>query len=431
MKWPTYSLSQIAIDLQPGFARQPGTGDRGFPQLRTNNVSPEGRIDLTLVKEVPASTSEFERYSLQKGDILFNNTNSADLVGKTALFDRDEGPYLFSNHMTRIRVNHEVVDPRFVALYLFWTWKTGGFRTIITRWVNQAAINRTMLGGVNVPLPPLSEQRQIVEILDQADALRKKRAEADTEAARILPALFYNMFGDPAKNPKGWSVVLIGELVEPIERRDPSAQPEEPFIYIDIAGVNGELGVITDAKTLIAAEAPSRARQIIKANDVIVSTVRPYLRATALVPVQYDNQICSTGFCVLRRKTGIGFGFLYTLSRLQWFTDQLNARARGASYPAVTDADIFNLSVPHPNDHDALKRLDRQVLDVLVLQDKRRAVAGRIDNLFETLLHRAFAGDLTIKWREAHMKELLQEMEQQNKTLEGGSPRSNTNARVL
>jgi len=278
-------------------------------------------------------------------------------------------------------------------------------------------VTKTSLKKYRIPLPPLSEQRRIVEILDQADALRKKRAEADAKAARILPALFYKMFGDPATNPKGWPVVPIDEMVAPIERRDPSGQPDEPFTYIDIAGVDGQLGVISIAKTLTGAEAPSRARQIIKANDVIVSTVRPYLRATALVPAEYNNQICSTGFCVLRAKSGVGFGFLYALSRLQWFTDKLNARARGASYPAVTDADVFNLRVPQPIEQDVLKSFDRQVLDVLVLQDKRRGIAARIESLFETLLHRAFTGDLTAKWRMAHMKELLQEMEQQAKAL--------------
>ncbi|MEN6509967.1 MAG: restriction endonuclease subunit S [Smithella sp.] len=273
------------------------------------------------------------------------------------------------------------------------------------------------LRDVQIPLIPISEQRRIVEILDQADALRKKRSVADAKAARILPALFYKMFGDPATNPKGWPVAPIGEMVTPIERRDPSDQPEKTFTYIDIAGVDGQLGVISGAKTMIGEVAPSRARQIVKTNDVIISTVRPYLRATALVPAQYDNQICSTGFCVLRANAGIGFGFLYVLSRVQWFTVQLNARARGASYPAVTDADICNLRVLRPYNQDILKSFDFQVLDALALLGKRREATRRLEDLFEMILHHAFTGDLTAKWREVHMKELLHEMEQQVKSL--------------
>jgi type I restriction enzyme S subunit len=278
-------------------------------------------------------------------------------------------------------------------------------------------VTKTALKKFKIPLPALSEQRRIVEILDQADALRKKRAEADAKAARILPALFYKMFGDPATNPKGWPFLPIAVMVNPVERKDPRSCPDGPFIYIDIAGVNGQLGIIGDAKELMGADAPSRARQIIKSNDVIVSTVRPYLRTTALVPTQYDKQICSTGFCVLRAKNSKGFGFLYVLSRLQWFTEQLNARARGASYPAVTDADVLNIRLPQPIDHNLLKEFDRQVLDVCILQEKQRSATAKTDSLFKILLQRAFTSDLTAKWREAHMKELLAEMEQQAKVL--------------
>ena len=62
-------------------------------------------------------------------------------------------------------------------------------------------------------VPSVSEQRRIVEILDQADTLRKKRAEADAKASRILPALFYKMFGDPATNPKGWAVGTLDDVI--------------------------------------------------------------------------------------------------------------------------------------------------------------------------------------------------------------------------
>jgi type I restriction enzyme S subunit len=312
-------------------------------------------------------------------------------------------------------------------------------RRFLLHWLKTADAQKQMSGGkvtltianlslgqikkLRIPLPTPSEQRRIVNILDQADAIRKKRAEADAQAACMLPALFYKMFGDPATNPKRWPVVPLKKMVERVERRDPSIEPETPFFYVDIAGVNGKLGVITEARSLMGADAPSRARQVVRENDVIISTVRPYLRATALVPSQYDGQICSTGFCVLRAKGGLGFGFLYGISRLQWFTEQLNARARGASYPAVTDADIFNLRVPYPNSREILLNMDHQVLDILALQDKRQIIKANTCDLYENLLHRAFTGDLTAKWREAHMKELLAELEAQAKALADAKPK--------
>ena len=202
MSWPTIPLDQVVENLQPGFASRPVANGSGTPQLRTNNVSAEGRIDLTELKSVPATDAQLARYSLAPGDVLLNNTNSPALVGKTAYFS-EAGTYLFSNHMTRIRVNPKFVDPRYLARFLHWTWSTGGFCKFVTQWVNQAAINRTQLASVSVPVPALSEQCRIVEILDQADVLRRLRAEADAKAERILPALYRKMFlGSSEQWPK-------------------------------------------------------------------------------------------------------------------------------------------------------------------------------------------------------------------------------------
>lgn len=280
-------------------------------------------------------------------------------------------------------------------------------------------ITRKDVENLVLSTPSPSEQRKIVEILDQADRLRKLRAEADKRSERILPALFIKMFGDPATNLMGWSVKAIRSFVEQIKRHDPRNDPESAFAYIDIAGVDGKQGTIVEAKQIKGEDAPSRARQIVHTNDVIVSTVRPYLRATALVPKELNLQICSTGFCVLRSNNQCGFGFLYALSRMQWFTDQLNALARGASYPAVTDSDILSIKVPMPNNTEIYQSFDNQVINFLQLRVAKDKSANILDMLFSAILHRAFTGDLTASWRQTHMKELLQEMEIQARALAG------------
>jgi type I restriction enzyme S subunit len=117
--WPRVTLETIAVDLQPGFAYQPTDDSSRIPQLRTNNVSPQGGIDLSETKRVPANNAWIARYSLKPGDLLFNNTNSPALVGKTAVFDED-GLFLFSNHMTRIRLATDIAEPRYVAHHLHW-----------------------------------------------------------------------------------------------------------------------------------------------------------------------------------------------------------------------------------------------------------------------------------------------------------------------
>lgn len=413
MKWPTCPLDKVA-DVYGGSTPSRNRSeywDGDIPWLTPTDLPKPG----TEIADVFNTTSHITRDGLQScsanllpiGTVLYSSRATIGKIGIARVpLATNQG---FVNFIPK-----PGVDSKYLAYVLSY------FTTEISTLAGSTTfkeVSRGVLRKYKVPLPSPTEQRRIVDILDLADALRKKRAQADEKASRVLQALFYKMFGDPATNPKGWPVVPITELVDGIERRDPSLQPKEPFFYIDIAGVDGQLGAITGARKLIGSEAPGRARQIISANDVLISTVRPYLRGTALVPAQYDNQICSTGFSVLRAKGGSGFGFLYALSRLQWFTDQLTARARGASYPAVTDTDILGLPVPHPNDVDSLKTIDRQILDYLVLKEKQREVGTRIALLFEVLLHRAFSGDLTAKWREAHMKELLVEMEEQDRFL--------------
>ncbi len=332
-------------------------------------------------------------------------------VGKIAIAPVD---IAISQDITGI-ILKPTVNPKFIVGYI-----RSKMPTLLAaqRGATIKGITRNDLKSLPLQLPPPSEQGHIVDILNQADALRKQRDEADAKAALVLPALFYKMFGDPSTAN---NTLPISKLVASIERRNPSKQPEAKFNYIDIASIDGNEGIIIDTKVLLGQDAPSRARQIVSANDILISTVRPYLRATALIPQHLEGQICSTGFCVLRAIEGVGYGFLYTLSRLEWFTQQLNSRAKGASYPAVTDNDILDLQVPDVRNTNQFKKMDVIVSDLLSQKNERIKLQRKFESLFQVGIHRAFTGDLTANWREAHMTELLREMEIQSKLLGGKS----------
>jgi len=89
------------------------------------------------------------------------------------------------------------------------------------------------------------------------------------------------------------------------ETRDPRVAPDEFFNYVDISGIDREEKIVAKVKTLKGMDAPSRARRVIRTGDVLVSTVRPNLNAVVLIPDELGNQICSTGFCVLRANQDI------------------------------------------------------------------------------------------------------------------------------
>ncbi|MBI5605716.1 MAG: restriction endonuclease subunit S [Deltaproteobacteria bacterium] len=417
MNWTMFPMPEV-VDINP---RRPQS-------IKLIDDDPITFVPMMAVSEKNAviEAAEVRPYGeVKKGftyfenkDVLFAKITPCMENGKSALaFGLKNNIGFGSTEFHVLRANQNVLDPRFLHYFIRRQTFRKEAKLRMRGAAGQQRVPQDFFEDVLIPLPCISEQRRIVEILDQADTLRKKRAEADAKAARILPALFYKIIGDQVTNPHAYPKVSVGELVERIQRRNPTDSPDNTFKYVDISGVDGESGKIVEFKELAGREAPSRARQVIRTNDILISTVRPYLRATALVPAELDNEICSTGFCVLRARNNKGFGYLYTLSRLRWFTESLNSMARGASYPAVTDNDVLGFRVSYPTDNSKIKQFDDVILRLIELQDSRRNSSNMLDNLFATILHQAFTGDLTHKWREVHMEELLAEMEAQAKVL--------------
>jgi type I restriction enzyme S subunit len=193
--WPIAQMRKFCLGIQPGFARQPNDIAEGTLQLRMPSISRSGFIDFTVSKFVDATDVERSKYGVRKGDVIFNNTNSPDLVGNAAVFDHDV-ECVFSNHMTRIRFNKNVILPSFLAAVLHRYWVTGQTQKRSKQWVNQAAIDVDNLSSFRIPLPPLSEQQRIVDIFQEAEKIRRLRAEAEDKTAELIPAIFFETFGD-------------------------------------------------------------------------------------------------------------------------------------------------------------------------------------------------------------------------------------------
>ena len=140
------------------------------------------------------------------------------------------------------------------------------------------------------------------------------------------------------------------------ETRDPTQKPEEHFLYIEVANIDVQTGTIVNPKELVGEEAPSRARMIVKAFDIIVSTVRPTRGAIAVVPPELHNQICSTGFCVIRCKENVNPYYLHFVLRSQSTLEQFRKFSTGSSYPAILDDDVSKTIIPNasPDEQDKI-----------------------------------------------------------------------------
>jgi type I restriction enzyme S subunit len=149
--------------------------------------------------------------------------------------------------------------------------------------------------------------------------------------------------------PYLWQLFQIGNLCEAVETTVPGRRGEGTFRYVDISSIDNEQKYIAAVKIIANREAPSRARQIISAYDVIVSTVRPNLNAVAIVPEDLDGEICSTDFCILRaKKELLDPKFIFAWVRHPNFIKALVRLEKGIGYPAVRDKDIKQTSIPLP-----------------------------------------------------------------------------------
>jgi hypothetical protein len=129
-------------------------------------------------------------------------------------------------------------------------------------------------------------------------------------------------------------------------KRDPSTKPDTSFHYVDISSVDVVAGVIANPSELTGEEAPSRARMVIRAFDVIVSTCRPTRGAIAIVPPELHGEICSTGFTVLRAKDSVNPYYLHYVLRLASTAEQWRKFSTGSSYPAILVTDVLKTRVP-------------------------------------------------------------------------------------
>ena len=242
--WPETAISDVVADATPGFACGEHVQDGVF-QFRMNNITTEGQLDLGKRRRVPRNYRNIDRFLLHPGDVLFNATNSPDLVGKTAFFPGLGESAVFSNHFLRLRPRDGEIDGRYLTRWLNLQFLQGRFKGMCRQWVNQATVGRDALLSLKIPLPPLPEQQRIAAILDKADALRAKRREALRKLDTLAQSIFLDMFGDPATNPKEWPIKRIDEITECLDRfRRPVTESDRKPGNVPYYGANGQQGWI-------------------------------------------------------------------------------------------------------------------------------------------------------------------------------------------
>jgi type I restriction enzyme S subunit len=181
--------------VNPGFPCGKHNKDKkGIPHIRPMNIDVNGKIDLSDVKYVHCLTYD----ALLKGDVLFNNTNSPELLGKTAYIEENTN-WAYSNHMTRLRFNTYLLDSGYVSYYLHNLFLSGFFKISCVHHVNQASINSGFLSErVVIALPSLDEQHKIAEEIklrqSVAEDIEKAIAESLMQTERLRQGILKMAF---------------------------------------------------------------------------------------------------------------------------------------------------------------------------------------------------------------------------------------------
>ena len=413
MKWPLVRVADVAEVLggsTPSRDREEYWNGH-IPWLTPTDLPMpgEGIPEVSNTREciTDAGLSAISASLLPPGTVLFSSRATIGKIGIAAV-------PLVTNQGFANLIPSKAVHSRFLAYSLLY------YREEISRLAGSTTFKEVRRGALKrfqIPLPPLSEQRRIVEILDQADALRKKRTEADAKAARILPALFYKMFGDPATNPKGWPIARLGDVCQVVSGATPRTDRPEywggSISWATPKDLSQQDEWILDRteRTITEEGLYSCATTLLPEGTLLLSSRAPI----GLVAVAGKPVCTNQGFKSLLCGQKIDSWYLFAWCRLR--REYLEGLGRGATFAEISKAIIESIRVPLPP-----IEMQQGFRTFVLLLDKLRKRSKRsrdaLDILFRTLLHRAFTGDLTARWREAHMKELLVEMEAQAKILE-------------
>lgn len=166
MGWETGKIRDTVADVRYGSSRPSVDGGK-YPYLRMNNITYGGELDLSDVKRIDVPENELDKCTVRRGDVLFNRTNSKELVGKTCVYDRDEMMVL-AGFVIRVRVNDRVL-PEFLSAFLNTDFSKKTLSEMCKAAIGQANINAQEMQNIGLYLPPLELQRQFVQFKKQID----------------------------------------------------------------------------------------------------------------------------------------------------------------------------------------------------------------------------------------------------------------------
>jgi len=270
-------LVDCCIFVRNGVSVKQDKTSGGIPITRIETIS-KGDIDQNKVGFAGIDEPDkYKSYFLKEGDVLISHINSVEHLGKTAIYEGIPATLIHGMNLLCMRPNSEIVLPKFL---LYFT-KSPAFRNqlpkITNKSVNQASLSSSNLKNkILVPIPTLEEQKRIFSILDQVDALRRKRKEAIKLLDEYVQSVFLEMFGDPVANPKSLPKKKISDICKVVTGNTPPRSNKSNYghfiEWIKSDNINNTQTTATEAEEWLSEEGADRSR-LVPAGSILVTCI--------------------------------------------------------------------------------------------------------------------------------------------------------------
>jgi len=382
--WQVKSLGEVA-KVKSGFAfKSEEYLNQGVPLVRIgslNGSSLEFGNETVFVEEKFLTTCR--EFSLKENDVLI--AMSGATTGKLALVKQKDLPCLLNQRVGLISIGSEDV---LNTKYLFYYLAKGDLRREVLKIAGGSAqpnISPTQIMSFQIPLPPLRIQKQIVEILEQADKAKQKRKEANKLTDEFLQSVFIEMFGDPVKNPKSWEVRKFGEVTEIIMGQSPVGNSYN---------VIGEGVPLLNGPAEFGEKHPNEVQWTIqptkysKPNDILFC-VRG---ATAGRMNWSDKEYCiGRGLASIRSNKKSLIEFIYFFLKLKY--SQFQNMGQGSTFINLSKDLISSMRICVPP-ISFQQKFAEIVNKTEELKEKQKQSDQELENLFQSLMQKAFKGEL-------------------------------------
>lgn len=383
-RWPTKPLGEVC-ELINGRPFKPHEWEEaGLPIIRIQNLNDPTKPFNYTARTLP------EKFKVKRGDTLLSWSGTPGTSFGCFRWDGPEG--WLNQHIFNVHLDDEVLPPFFIYQV---NSKLDELIAKAHGGVGLQHITKGALSSVNISIPPLPEQERIVKMLDEADELRKLRAQADRRTTALIPSLFQDMFGDPETNPKGWPSGQLKDFGAEI-RYGLGQPPEEDLEGVPLLratnikhGCISEIGLIRVRREAV----PVSRNAFLNADDVLIVRSGAYTGDVARVDEKWAGSVAGYDLVASPKEQLMG-DFIAWFLLSEFVQDRyFNGLKLRAAQPHLNSAQVSETPFfcpPLP----LQKEFAARVSEICAMQAEQSASRRRLVNLFQSMLHRAFQGEL-------------------------------------